>query len=663
MIFFTQTLSRSALLKLLSRFFRFNNLTVSTSRTITFVLLFSSQAFPQTHFKFAWLSDTHVGSATGEADLRRSVADINAMNDIAFVIHSGDVTEFGSDVQLHIAQRLFDSLNKPHYICPGNHDTKWSESGCTTFPKLFGNDKFVFEFGKFRFIGLHQGPRMRMGDGHWAPEDMRWLDSVLAAMPDKNQPLFFVTHYPVDSSISNWFVMLDKVKKYNTQAILHGHGHRNGVFNFEGIAGIMSRSNLRARDSVGGYTIAEVRNDTLFVSERTPGIRTSKPWHYILLGDKNYSKDTIQYYRPDYTINSHYPDVKVKWKFNSGYTITSTPAVHGDSVLFGDASGAFHCISLADGRPSWSFRTRGPIYSSPCVTQGRVMFGSSDSNLYCLDVATGKELWKVKTGAAIVSSPAVHTFSASSLMKPPSKLSAPKPSDNVYFGGSDRTFRAVDITNGKEVWRFSNIAGFVETKPLLYERKIYFGAWDSYLYALNEKDGSLAWKWRGDSAGVLYSPAACIPVGVQGRIFIAAPDRMLTALDTANGKEIWRSGMFQVRESIGKTSSPQEYKFYIRTLRDSILALSSYTNAPDVRWATNVGFGYDHNYAALVEKDGTLFYGTRNGLLIALNARDGKVKWQYKTGVALLNTVAPIDRRRVVVSNVDGGVMLIEADE
>ncbi|MBI5472356.1 MAG: PQQ-binding-like beta-propeller repeat protein [Ignavibacteriae bacterium] len=64
-----------------------------------------------------------------------------------------------------------------------------------------------------------------------------------------------------------------------------------------------------------------------------------------------------------------------------------------------------------------------------------------------------------------------------------------------------------------------------------------------------------------------------------------------------------------------------------------------------------------------VEKGGTHFYGTRSGLLIALNALNGDVKWMYKTGVALLNTVAPIDSRRVVVSNVDGEVMLVEAED
>src|ERR1039458_6357354 len=48
-------------------------------------------------FRFVWLSDTHVGSGTGEQDLRASVSDINSLTGLSFVVHSGDVTEYRSE--------------------------------------------------------------------------------------------------------------------------------------------------------------------------------------------------------------------------------------------------------------------------------------------------------------------------------------------------------------------------------------------------------------------------------------------------------------------------------------------------------------------------------------------------------------------------------------
>jgi 3',5'-cyclic AMP phosphodiesterase CpdA len=187
-------------------------------RLMAFFLFCTTPSFPQTSpLRFAWLSDTHVsgaigavGSTTGAADLSRTVRDLNAISGIDFVILSGDITEMGSNTELELAKAILDSLNKPYHIIPGNHDTKWSESGATKFPALWGSDKFVFEYGGYRFIGLHQGPIMRMGDGHFSPEDLRWLDSVLVNLPDKKQPLFFVTHYPIDPSIDNWYELLDR---------------------------------------------------------------------------------------------------------------------------------------------------------------------------------------------------------------------------------------------------------------------------------------------------------------------------------------------------------------------------------------------------------------------------------------------------------------------
>src|SRR3954454_25348007 len=74
-------------------------------------------------FRFAWLSDTHVGSQSGEEDLRASVRDINSLTGLSFVVISGDVTEFGSREQLRLAKEILDGLKIPCHAAPGNHDT------------------------------------------------------------------------------------------------------------------------------------------------------------------------------------------------------------------------------------------------------------------------------------------------------------------------------------------------------------------------------------------------------------------------------------------------------------------------------------------------------------------------------------------------------------
>src|ERR1700744_2696338 len=123
----------------------------------TFILFFAgillvTGVTAQSGFKFAHVSDTHVGgSVTAADDLRSTVRDINADVELKFVILTGDITEFGADTELQLAKQILDSLNKPWYIIPGNHDANWSESGANSFRKVFGAETTTFQYGGYLF--------------------------------------------------------------------------------------------------------------------------------------------------------------------------------------------------------------------------------------------------------------------------------------------------------------------------------------------------------------------------------------------------------------------------------------------------------------------------------------------------------------------------------
>ncbi len=591
-------------------------------------------------FRFAWLSDTHVGSETAADDLRAAVRDINAMPDVRFVVISGDITEYGSRAQLTQAKEILGGLKTTLRIIPGNHDTKWSESGATDFPRIFGSDRFVFDHGGFRFIGMHQGPLMKMGDGYFAPQDVRWLDEQLAKV--HGRPVIFITHYPLDAGIANWFEVLDRLKRVNTQVVLVGHGHSNRKLDFEGVPGVMSRSNLRAGKPEGGFTLVELRDGRMTFSEHTHGKPGQTEWHSIGLGQHDYASDTQKHPRPDFGVNQVFPGVRPIWQHTTGFTIASTPAVWQDLAIVGDASGTVRAYALDSGKVHWRFKARNAVYSTPDVAEDRVVFASADGSVYALKAANGKRLWRFKTDRPIVACPRI--------------------SDGlVYIGSSEGKFRALNLADGKLVWEFSEVRGFVETRPLVHDGKVIFGAWGGYLYALEAKTGKLAWTWKGDRPGALLSPAACWPVAAEGKVFIVAPDRKITAIDEQTGAQVWRTGEFGGRESIGLSEDGK--RFYVRAMNDFIHALATAPTQPEKVWSTNVGFGYDINSGMLVEKDGVVFYGTKNDVLLALDAQTSAIRWQHKLGTGVMNTVVPLSAERVLVTDFDGKVVLLEAKE
>src|SRR5947209_5311534 len=193
---------------------------------LLFCLLFSLSNFAQKKsFRFAFISDTHIGSPNGgaEEDLRRTVADINSLKGVAFVVLTGDITELGKNVELVLAKRILDSLRVPYYIIPGNHDTGWSESGGLSFTQIFGNDKFHFVFNGIHFIGCASGPYVRMSDGHVPRSAVNWLDSTLKKIGDKD-PIIFLNHYPLDNGLDNWYEVINRLKNKNTLLALCCHG-------------------------------------------------------------------------------------------------------------------------------------------------------------------------------------------------------------------------------------------------------------------------------------------------------------------------------------------------------------------------------------------------------------------------------------------------------
>lgn len=590
-------------------------------------------------FRFALVSDTHIGNLTAAEDLQRIVNDINAHPELELVIVSGDITEFGSDAELLEARSILQGLKAPWYVIPGNHDTKWSESGNNSFRQIFGYERFNFDYKGYKLIGCSSGPNMRMAPGQVPAEDLVWLDSMLSGM-DRNQPILFFNHYPLDPGLCNWYKVIDILKKGNIQASFCGHGHANKAFDAEGIPSAMGRSALRASRPIGGYNWVTVTVDSVIMAERTPGMATLAPWRRFALRDIRLEASSRTYERPSFTVNAQYPQVRPVWKIQDACDVGAGIVHSGNRAFYANTCGTLFAIDPADGRQLWSFQTGGKIYATPATGQGRVVIASADSVIYCLSSNNGKLEWKLKTGKAIVASPMIT-------------------GDTVFIGSSEGIFRALSLKTGKVFWENRGIEGFVETIPAADGERVYFGTWGTYFYALNRKDGSLAWRWSNGSTNRMYAPAAVVPVLAQGRVFIVAPDRIATALDTRSGKVIWRSPGNFGRESIGL--SEDGATVYVKAMQDTVSAIAT-TGPFSLRWRAHAGYGYDIAPSPMRELGGVLYLPSDKGVVYALRQKDGQALWAHKLSNALVNNVVPLPNGDVLGTTMDGVVFRLRAE-
>lgn len=601
---------------------------------ILFLCFFLIQAQAQT-FRFAHVTDTHVGGSTGSEDLIRTVEDINQQTDLDFVILSGDVTEFGSEKELLEAKSILTKLNKPCYITPGNHDSKWSESGTNDFVRIFGAESFSFEKNGFLFIGTASGPNMRMAPGLVPREQMVLLESIVKNMKDRRQPIIFINHYPLDESLSNWYEVIDLLKTRNIQVSLMGHGHTNKLFSFEEIPGVMGRSNLRAKNEIGGYNIVTVTRDTMFYTERTPGVKTLPVWCKVPLGTKEYHQDLAKWPRPDFSVNNKHPQIKVKWQFHDQSDIGTGISASGKLAVYANTKGEIVALQHKTGKIIWRFLTSGKIYSTPAISGSRVVCASTDNTIFCLDLKSGQLVWKFETLKPIVASPVIDQAT-------------------VYIGSSEGIFRAIDLKTGKLKWQFDQVANFVESKPLIFENAVYFGSWGNTFYALDQQTGKLLWK-REKYTNRMLSPAAVWPVAANGKVFIVAPDRHTTVLNAKTGVEVWDSEKNSCRESIGVSTDGRQV--YVKNMTEGhVLAFETAASEPKLAWDCPADLGYEIGPSPIVENDNLIFVPTSNGGVVAISKTTHQVAWKYKLSNALINAVTPLGANQVLVTSLDGWV-------
>ena len=611
-----------------------------TVSVLAFLLLLVNIVTAQsTPFRFAFISDTHIGSPNGSAeeDLRRTVRAINERNDVQFVVITGDITELGTNKQLALAKAILDSLNVKYYIIPGNHDTGWSETGGLGFTRTFGDDKFHFVHNGIHFIGCASGPYVRMSDGHVPRHNMNWLAKEIKKV-GKDEPIVFLNHYPLDNGLDNWYEVINLLKTKNTVLALCGHGHNNRPVKAEDIPAVMGRSNLRAKADEGGYNLVDVTKDSFLFTEQKPLTKIEKKWKAVAFARQDYKTNT-SYPRPDFSINEKYSNVKPTWTFSSDANVISTPAVANGLVVFGNQNGEVQALQLSTGKKAWSYKTAGPIFSSPAISNDRIVFGSADGMVYCL-TTKGKLAWKAQTTAAVLGSPFIEM-------------------GTVYIGGSDSCFQAIDLATGKSKWRFCGLTGAVTSQPVVYNNMLFFGAWDTHLYALDKTNGQLLWKWNNGSPVINYSPAACIPVIKDDVVYVVAPDRCLSAIDAQSGATLWRTKEATVRESLGLSADGK--LVYGKTMQDTIVAFIANKEKPQLAWKLNAGFGYEHTPSMLIEKDGVVFFGTKSGVVYAINPSTQTINWAYKIDNSMVNTVNVLNGKQLIASTMDGKVVFLES--
>ncbi len=109
------------------------------------------------------------------------VADLNRRKDVDFVIHGGDMSDFGVTDEFLWQRDIMDKLNVPYVCLIGNHDC--IGTGEDTYRAVFGEPNFSFIAGRIKFVCLNTNA-MEYDYSRPIP-DFTFIDSETTARRDE----------------------------------------------------------------------------------------------------------------------------------------------------------------------------------------------------------------------------------------------------------------------------------------------------------------------------------------------------------------------------------------------------------------------------------------------------------------------------------------------
>lgn len=204
----------------------------------------------------------------------------------------------------------------------------------------------------------------------------------------------------------------------------------------------------------------------------------------------------------------------------------------------------------------------------------------------------------------------------------------------VQAGNAPRTFHRVR-------WTFPT-GGCVVSSPVLLDGVIYFGSNDGNVYAVDADSGRQLW------SHATGGPVAATPAVAGGVVYVGSYDGRFYALDTKSGATRWKFRAGGERRFEGKglhglqprtqtiaddydlfLSSPvvAGTTVYFGSGDGNVYALDTASGEP--RWKFTTG---DVVHASPALADGTVYVGSWDSFFYAIDAATGKERWRFHGG-------------------------------
>ncbi len=234
---------------------------------------------------------------------------------------------------------------------------------------------------------------------------------------------------------------------------------------------------------------------------------------------------------------------------------------------------------------------------------------------------------------------------------------------HLYFGADNGNFWALNQSDGSVAWKykvgFHAQGKYIFSSPALHKNLLYFGAYDGNFYALDKETGKRAWvfmeaDWIGSSPCVSTS-LGLVFIGLEFGLFKKRGG--IAALDAETGKKKWEyfmPGLVHSSPGYSKENNvticgSNNYSVYGFDAKNGKL-LWEFETGGEVK----ASFAFD-------EERGLVVFGSHDSYIYVLKTKTGEVVHKIKTDEAIYSTPI-VHNNFAYIASLDKNLYCIDLD-
>lgn len=216
----------------------------------------------------------------------------------------------------------------------------------------------------------------------------------------------------------------------------------------------------------------------------------------------------------------------------------------------------------------------------------------------------------------------------------------------VYVGSYDGNLYAVDETDGSVRWRFRAQRGIV-SRPFPIQEMVIFGSEDRSVYAVSRQTGRSIWSYRTNMA------VRSSPLVDEKSCFIGSDDGFLYRIERTKGTAGWRYRTWGPIRSTATSVGDQ-----IIFGSDDGYLYSVHRETGQLIWRYSIGAPV---MSSPLGAQNVIVVGASDGAVRGFSENDGKLVWTHQTAKTVIASPVVVDQT-VYIGSADGAIYALAVD-